>query len=236
MRILQLNIRLITTLSSVLCMPPSEIISVTGFVTSTWYRLMKQPQAITIQQLLAIANGLHIPARRFFYYKDEPCVLGLRDEYVCLPYSECYYDDVELHRFVTSETNSATWAQAAQATGITRDNLRHSLLAMSRTPVQRFLEVCHVFGIDPFTILIDPNPEYDVKARHTMTPSTAALRTDVEVLRRDIRQLSQTVAQLSEHYQHLQAQHEALLREFHAYTDGGTRMHMAAEDIPDPDD
>lgn len=221
----QFNVSLIATLSSVLAMPPSELISLTGIATTTWYRLMKQPDAITIQQLLAIANGLHIPVRRFFYVQGEPCVVGYRNEYEYLPYTPCYYDADALQQYV-DVTDSATWLQASRELGVTRDNLRRSLLGASRTPVQRFLQMCHVFGIDPFTVLIDTNPEVKPDGSRAtykqQAHSHATMSIEIGELRKKLDHLSDTVARLTEDYKHLQAQHEALLREFRAYTEGSS--------------
>jgi hypothetical protein len=227
---LHLNYRLIATLSSVLYMPPNEIIRMSGIANSTWYRLMQQPQTIPIQQLLGIANGLHIPVKRFFYTGDT-CVVGLREEYVTIPYSECRYDGDALQEFVNN-TDSATWMQAAKEIGVTRDNLRHSLLGARRTPVTRFLEVCHIFGIDPYTILIDPNPETAPQDKNK--PVAASVRRDIKELKQQISELTTSGSQLSDQYQHLLTQHEALLRELRAYTGGGSRTKMVNEDRPEP--
>lgn len=233
----QFNVRLIATLSSVLAMPPSELISLTGIATTTWYRLKQHPDAITIQQLLAIANGLHIPVRRFFYVQGEPCVVGYRNEYEYLPYTPCYYDADALQQYVDA-TDSATWLQASRELGVTRDNLRRSLLGASRTPVQRFLQMCHVFGIDPFTVLIDTNPEVmpdgSRPTNKQQAHSHATMRIEIGELRKKLGHLSDTVVRLTEDYKHLQDQHEALLREFRAYTEGSS-IPMAADPIPDPE-
>ena len=153
----KLNIKLVGTLSSVLYIPAGEILASTGITTGTFYRIKNNPEILTIQQLLSIANGLHVPVRHFFY-TGNTYVIGHRDDYITEPYLECSYDSERLQEFV-SNTDSATWKHASEILGITRDNLRNSLLGARRTPVMRFLQVCAIFGINPFTILVDPNPD-----------------------------------------------------------------------------
>lgn len=224
----KLNTRLIGTLSSVLYIPAGEILDSTGISTGTWYRIMKEPDILTIQQLLAIANGLHIPVKRFFY-TGSMLLVGHRDDYITDSYQECRYDSDVLQEFMTT-SNNATWKHAAEIIGVTRDNLRNSLLGARRTPVTRFLQVCNIFGIDPFTILIDPNPEQTTKGgRHTKSvpPSFSA---EISKLRQDMTKLSDTVADLTRKYDQLQQQLDELAgnsrREVH--------VHIVAEDIPDP--
>lgn len=224
----RLNIQLINSLADALYVSPTEIISASGIANSTWYRIMQQPDTITIQHLLGIANGMHIPVRRFFY-TGHTLIVGHRDDYIADPYHECRYDADALQEFV-SNTDSATWMQAAKEIGVTRDNLRNSLLGTRRTPVIRFLNVCNIFGINPFTVLVDPNPE-TTKADRKAVPSS--MRAEIDALRKEVSTLSHSVSELTEQYQHLLAQHEALLREFRAYR-GDNNTHMAAEPIPDP--
>jgi hypothetical protein len=224
----KLNSQLIVSLADALYVSPSVIYSASGIANSTWYRIMQQPEILTIQQLLGIANGMHIPVKRFFY-TGNMLIVGHRDDYITESYTPCRYDADALAEFVAT-TDSATWLQAAKEIGVGRDNLRHSLLGERRTPVIRFLEVCNVFGINPFRFLIDPNPEVEIGSGRRNKP---AAPTELKALREDMLKLSKTVAQLTEQYKHLLAQHEALLREFRAYR-GDNNTHMAAEDIPEP--
>ena len=68
-RVVRLNTTLFSTLGRVLGMSNTELIKATGISNATWYRVMGHPDEITVQQLIAIANGLHIPVRRFFLYE-----------------------------------------------------------------------------------------------------------------------------------------------------------------------
>lgn len=150
---IRLNTKLIRSLGSVLFMHTADMMVATSIASTTWYSIMQNPENITIQQLLSIANGLHIPVRRFFS-ADKPDVIGQRDDYVTEPYQPCQYDTTVLQAVINNK--SATWQQAAKAAGMSRDNLRKSMLAVRRTPVTRFLTVCGALNIDPFSILIDP--------------------------------------------------------------------------------
>ena len=227
--IISLNSRLIASLSSVLRLSHAEMISATGITKSTWYNLMETPDAIALQQLLAIANGLHIPVRRFFY-EGKLCMVEQKDDYVVQPYQDCYYDAGALQEYVSNRPD-ATWRKAAEATGMAPSRLRNSLLAMTRTPVSRFLTVCSVFDIDPFSVLIDPNPE-KVRDDHCTKPGASSSSADIDALRRDVSKLSDTVSDLLQKYNDLQQQFNDLLR------NSDSHVHIAADPFPDliPDD
>ena len=223
----KVNTKLIATLSSVLYVPPSDIMNASGITSTTWYRIMQQPDIITIQQLLGIANGMHIPVSRFFY-TGSTLLLGHRDDYITEPYLECYYDPEALQEYVASN-DGATWMQAAKIIGVSRDNLRNSLLGTRRTPVTRFLQVCNIFGTNPFMYLVDPNPETTTKSGGSK-PGQASFIVELKKIRQDVTKLSATVADLSRKYDKLLEQLEELSgksrREVH--------VHIVAEDIPDP--
>lgn len=221
----KLNSQLIVSLADALYVSPSVIMGASGIANSTWYRIMQQPDILTIQQLLGIANGMRIPVKRFFY---TGCMLivGHRDDYITDPYSPCRYDAEALKEFVDT-TDSATWMKAAKEIGVTRDNLRHSLMGERRTPVIRFLEVCNVFGINPFRFLVDPNPEVEIGSGRRYKPGAS---TELKALREDVSRLSDTVSDLMQKYSDLQRQLDELQRNSRREV----HIHIASEDIPEP--
>ena len=192
MNSVRLNIKLITTLDSVLFISSNRLMTASTIAKPTWYRIMKEPGNITIQQLLLIANNLHIPVKKFFS-TGKADIIGKREDYITEDYKQCYYDSEKLHDIV-SNNNDVTWKMAAETTGITWQNLRNSLLAERRTPVGRFISVCETFKIDPFTILVDPNKENRHKA-----VSAAEMTT----LRRKMAEMSVAVGDLTEKYKSL---------------------------------
>lgn len=224
----KLNIQLITSLADALYVSPSVIMSASGIANSTWYRIMQQPDILTIQHLLGIANGMHIPVKRFFY-TGNMLMVGHRDDYITDPYIPCRYDAEALQEFVAT-TDSATWLQAAKEIGVTRDNLRHSLLGERRTPVIRFLGVCNVFGISPFRFLVDPNPESSVKGGRQAKPVPPSYTGELNKLREDVNKLSDTVADLTRKYNDLLLQ----LNELANNSRRGVHVHIVTDDIPDP--
>lgn len=236
----RLNTKLISSLSNVLFIPAAEIINATSIANSTWYRITQTPVIISIQQLLAIANGLHIPARRFFS-TDMADYIGRRDDYITEPYLPCHYDEAALQELVTSRPGT-TWAKAAKATGMSYSRLRDSLLAVTRTPVVRFLAVCASFEIDPFSILIDPNPE-PKKGKRGVTPANTsgwvkeaeALRTEIGRLYEDVSSLSATVDELTRKYDALLRVHEMLARRLSVNIENvnSSYIGIAAEPLPD---
>ena len=86
------------------------------------------------------------------------------------------------------------------------------MMAVTRTPVTRFLTVCQVFGINPFTILVDPNPESGKKAeRKGRQNDMEYMRKETAALRKDLDELSAVVADLKEKYEKLMQAHANLL-------------------------
>lgn len=207
----RLNTQLIVALNDVLHRPVEELRETTSIPNATWYRIMHHPEAITVQQLLTIANALHVPVRRFFY-TGKTFFIGQRDDYVTEPYLPCSYEHIALQRLVSKKTDT-TWKRAAQATGMSYSRLRNSLLAITRTPVERFLIVCDTFGIDPFEILVDPNPLHNPKPnRNKASVPTPPFNKDISDMRRDIVELRQMVADLKGKYEALMKAHEQLAK------------------------
>ena len=237
---IRLNTRLLTSLSSVLFMPASDIISASGIRNSTWYNMMAKPEGITIQQLLAIANALHIPVRRFFAEGRET-VIGRKEDYIEEPYQECRYDEDALRTFVTSRP-AATWKGAADAIGMSYQRLKDSLTAVTRTPVVRFVDVCRFFGIDPFDILIDPNPTASERRKKPLRKSEAdEFRSEISTMKGRIDELSKTVENLTAKYEALLKAHEQLAKRVHVNigTISGSNIStigIAAEPLTKPDD
>lgn len=168
---INLNTNLITSLSSALFMPSFKIREAVDIPRSTWYDMMKTPDAITIQHLLAISNGLHIPVRRFFYTGDNN-EIGRRNDYIIDNYYPCHYDADALKSVVNNRPD-VTWMKAAKATGMSYQHLQKSLLAETRLPVIRLLTVCDAFELDPFEIIIDPNPPHVDQSEKEKTIATS---------------------------------------------------------------
>ena len=237
MKQVRLNTKLISSLNSVLFMQSNDMITATGISQTTWYEIMKHPDSITVQQLLAIANGLHIPVRRFFS-NGKADLIGRRDDYVTDRYQPCRYDATTFQDIVNTRAD-ATWKKAADATGMTSDSLKNSLLAVRRTPVMRFLIACQSFDVDPFSILVDPNSE--AKQRRSKPGETDSIRADISQLRKDIETLSNTVRTLTEAYEALLKAHEQLARSVHVNIgtiSGGniSTIGIAAESVMPSDD
>lgn len=155
---LQLNTTLITSLGHVLGKTNAELMEAAGVSNATWYRIMGHPEEITVQQLISIANGLCIPVFRFFSI-DGVNVIGNKKDYIENPYKPCYYDAEALQTLVNTRS-AAIWQDVANSLGITRTNLRNSLLSYTRLPVARFLAACDAFDIEPFIVIVDQNPQY----------------------------------------------------------------------------
>lgn len=224
METVRLNEKLISSLGNVIFMATAEMIATTAIPNSTFYRIMQTPAAISIQQLLAIANALHIPVRRFFS-TDMVDYVGKREDYITDPYEPCYYDEAALQELVES-SRDITWQKAAKATGINYTNLRKSLLAATRTPVTRFLTVCDVFDIDPFSILVDPNS--GIRTRRKDGRQEGGEPAELAELKENIRKLSCKVEDLMAKYENLFEAHKTLMRRLDEHI-SDTSPAMAAE-------
>ena len=188
-RVIRLNTALLSALGRVLGMTNADLMEATGIRSATWYRIMGHPDEITVQQLISIANGLCVPVRRFFSFGDTDMV-GSKDDYVANSYKPCSYDgDAMLNLINTSSV--ATWMDVAKVLGMTRTNLRHSLLLDTRLPVARFLATCEYLGVDPFLVIVDPNPLYDNNQEESnndilITPEYAVIQHDINTIHHEM--------------------------------------------------
>lgn len=228
----KLNTHLLSSLPRVLRMTHNEVSEASGISIACWYRLIKQPDRITVQQLISLANGLHIPVSLFFS-TDETDIIGVRDDYVMqLNYQNCYYDSEAVHRRI-GEGTATSWRDAAEAVGMHWTNVSASLLAVSRTPVTRLMALCETFHFDIFEFIVDPNK--GAIRRHVGTPSAPAggsdgLVKEIKSLKEDVHRLSETVKDLSRRYEDLFKTHKDLLKRFDEHLSEG-RAGIAAEDI-----
>jgi len=187
---LHLNAMLLRTLDSVLSIPSVDMVDMAGITKHAWYSMRRNPESVTVKQLVSLSNAFHVPVRRFFS-SGATDLVGCREDYVEPDFRPCSYDAGILMRYINA-CPGATWQKAADAVGMTRDNLRHSLLGDTRTPVVRFLASCEALDVDPFSVLIDPNPVHRPSARR-VSPGASA---DVIVLQRRVDALQAEVDDL----------------------------------------
>lgn len=219
---LKFNTRLLTSLSDVLLMSSTVIIEKTNIKPTTWYRIMAKPDEITVQQLLAVANNLCIPVRRFFF-SGKVVPIDRREDYIFADFQPCRYEPGVLQKLVETRRD-ITWQKAADATGMTYDNLKKSLLSIRRTPIDRVVKTCEAFGIDLFSVLIDPNKSHKRKdGRRAAEPSKEkpddALLTEITALRENVGRLNDTVSEVTEKYEDLLTKYDRLLNAHRALLD-----------------
>lgn len=213
---IRLNVHLLSTLPRVVRMTHNEVAKASGISIACWYRLVKDPNKITVQQLLGLANGLHIPVSRFFS-SGKTDIIGVREDYIMTAnYQNCYYDSDAIRQRIGKGT-ATSWNDAASAVGMHWTNVSSSLLAVSRTPMARLISLCETFGFGLFDFLVDPNKE-------TQKGVTRDARTEIEGLREEIRALAATVSNLAEKYERLEKENERLRILF--------EMKTAARNIP----
>ncbi len=229
MKNIRLNAELVKNICSLFPQPRADVIKATGIPPSTFYDMKKNTGDITIGQILSIANGLHIPVRRLFSVGNETFV-GQKEDYVAEPYLTCSYNEKGIEEYINTH-RKATWKAASQAVGMTWQGLRESLLSGRRFPVARFLSICNRLNIDPFSILIDPNPEKK-KSRRAAVPvaspsaavpvaspyaavpvaSPTGTLPDIAALNKRMAALETTVSELKSKYESLLESHKELLR------------------------
>lgn len=224
----RLNTAFIENLSDILSMPVTKIMEKSGIVISTWYNIQQHVESISVQQLLAIANGLHIPVKRFFDDADDPVkMVGRREDYVVANYQECYYDGATLNKLVNIH---ASWQQVASSIGMSPQRLRDSLLSVSRTPLSRFLEVCDLLQIDPFEILVDPNSDRKKTTSPRSQKSVVQLEMDMNRVKEEVRGLHETIDNLKEKYDDLLEAHKCLLCRFNEHIENSMAKKAAESD------
>lgn len=193
-----------------------------GIPRSTLYRVKGKPDGIGMQQLLAIANGLHIPVSLFFY-EGSIHQIGKCEDYVTEPYLPCRYDYERLRHIIETSRN-ITWVKGYDIIGITQDNLKASLL-QEDAPVNRLLKFCYGFDIDPFGgIIIDPNPTRPQRPRRKqgdepLLSEMAEMRKDIATLTAAASDLSGKYRDVSDRYSDVSAKYDALLTEHRALLD-----------------
>ena len=232
MKQIKLHQNLIRHIGDVLFISAAEICDHTNISSATWYRITKTPEVITIQQLLTVSNALRIPVRHFFYSGSKAIILK-RDDYIANDYRECFYDGEAMRDVVVSRSD-ATWKKAAEAVDMVPSRLRKSITGATRTPVARFLTVCQTFGINPFGILIDPNPVSSAKKRAASDAgpdSNTLLHLEILSMRKEVDSLRKEVADISKKYARLMKERETVMRK--RYPDGDAEedsISIAAED------
>lgn len=214
----KLNIRLLSTLPRVLRMTHAEVSEQSGISIACWYRLVKDPEKITVQQLLGIANGLRIPVGQFFTF-GKADIIGVREDYILLTgYQNCYYDSDAVNRRI-GEGTATSWRDAAAAVGMHWTNVSSSLLAVSRTPVTRLMTLCEAFNFDLFEFLVDPNKGTHKKrdgrrsygdSKEQRDDDAESLRSEIATLHGDIKALTATVEELTRKYEDLLERHTKL--------------------------
>lgn len=198
---LKLNEKLISQLDLVMGRSFAKLEKEVDIKRSTLYRLKDNPANIDMRQLMAIANGLHIPVRHFFYTGGIYTV-DKREDYVTEPYLPCRYE-YETLRCIIGNRRDITWVKGYEYTGVTEDNLKNSIMK-DDAPVNRLLDFCKGFGIDPFTVIIDPNPKEKRKRK----------RTDGDALLAEMAALHKQVTDLAGKYQALTAKYDDMLRQY----------------------
>lgn len=196
MKKIRLNTTLLGMLHTVLSMSSNKLGRSSGISSSSWTDLKKDFGKISIRNLLAIANGQHIPVRRFFS-SEEINHIGVRSDYVVEEYQQCLYQPEQLERIINGR-DGMTWSRVASIVGMSYQGLSKSMRSMSASsPVQRLLDVCEILKIDPFTILIDPNKE---RTDEEKLPDVAIEKEpqDIEELQKEMERLHGIVSRLTE--------------------------------------
>lgn len=174
----QLNEHLLKSLPQVLGMTHADVATAAGIANTTWYRLIKDPQKFTVQQLLYLSNGLHIPVSKFFCRQSD--AVGKREDYVVnIDYKTCYYNSDAVSKLIKEKT-TISWRDAADAMGVHVLRVKESLLAVHRLPVVRLIIFCDFFNLDLFNYIIDPNSATTSNNQNAATASYSLVLNGVE--------------------------------------------------------
>ena len=227
----QINVRLLAILPKVLRCTNPEIIRKTGIADSTWYRIVREPERITVQQLLSIANGMQVPVRRFFSHDGIDYVNAREDYVVSDGYRECYYDSDEMRRTIGPGT-AITWKRVSETLGVHWTSVEPMMMSVRRLPVKSLLDFCRDFGFDPFKFIIDTNPPRKAGAARQTSGARRTAEGTEEVLRQmaglreKIAGLEKKYEELSQLYKRL-VNHIAVSYDIHHFSDSS--IAIAAE-------
>jgi alkylated DNA nucleotide flippase Atl1 len=153
---MQLNETLLKELPRILYMTNKAISAQSNIANATWYRIVSSPSKISVQQLIDLANGLHIPVSRFIS-RDGTGVIVQRDNLIISNgYQNCYYDSSAVQKVISSGIVSS-YRDAASIVGLHPNRVKESLLAIHRLPVSRLLDFCTTLKLNPFEFIVDPN-------------------------------------------------------------------------------
>lgn len=199
---IRLNEILLKSLTRVLHMTHADVAEAAGIAITTWYRLIKDPQRFSVQQLLDLANGLQIPVSKFFSKRKDK--VGTRDDYIMYEnYKICFYDKMAMSKAIGDGT-PISWHEASKIINMNSSRASDSLLGESRTPVIRLLKLCNAFHFDVFNFIVDPNikhPDYgkdgNIVHFHTEINPVNELATveDFLMLRNEISELRKELAE-----------------------------------------
>lgn len=185
---MQLNENLLKELPRVLSMTHGAISAQSNIAIATWYRIVQTPSKISVQQLLDLANVLHIPVSHFISNYDEN-VINQREDYIIYSgYQNCYYDRDAIQKVISSGMISS-YRDAAPFVGLHPNRVKESLLAIHRLPVARLLKFCTTFTLNVFDFIVDPNsPNANIKEQKEITAQSseyAAILHDIATLLRE---------------------------------------------------
>lgn len=152
---MHLNEKLLKELHHVLFITHEGISKQSNIAIATWYRIVKTPSRISVQQLIDLANGLQIPVNHFFSMDNKDIIDQQEDYIVYSGYKRCYYDIDAIRKVIGS--GIFTSYRNNPIVGISAYRLKESLLAPHRLSVTRFLEFCSTFNYPPFDFIVDPN-------------------------------------------------------------------------------
>lgn len=152
---MHLNEILLKELPHILCITHSGIAARSNITIATWYRIVRDPCRISIQQLIDLANGLRVPVCHFLS-KEGTDGIGQREDYIVFnDYQKCYYDIDAIRKAISSGIFSSY--RNSLIAGIPTYRLKESLLAPHRLSVTRFLDFCATFNYTPLDFIVDPN-------------------------------------------------------------------------------
>lgn len=209
-----LNVTLLKNLNLRLDMTFEEISHLSGIPVDTFTKIRRAPSRISVQKLIAIANGVHVPISKFITI-DGKDTEGEKEDYIISEgYKDSFYDRDLVEDFIDSNY-FLSYPDAMSAIGSRQKDSKPSaikaiMLAKNYLPANRVIAFCNYVKQSPFLFIVDPNRP-KAPARHRAVSDMTALGHALHDMEAVLQDHSTSLAQIRDDITRLESKIDALI-------------------------